>query len=273
MALAGVLGTIFVHALTLGSKTGPQVRTRAEERKLYREWLTIVALFLAAAAAFYQGYVMSKQADTLNGQLAEMKSASIQTDRIVQSYADFAAAAKASATAEEQSAATARAYLIMNQRANIILELASIKPLQAGHSVNSAITYTNKGRETAPFDGALNLKSWPITEWYNGEAEKYYISPSNKCHEITAIAGTAVAFPDVSYTINSDSVRDALPGNPGFAVDESIIRGDTVIGLFSCIAYRTIEVVHHSAQCYFYRAGVTPTLDKLNICEWGQMSD
>ncbi len=86
---------------------------RAEQWKIRREWLTIAGLFLAASAAIYQGVILSKQADALFAQLKEMKSAGVQTDKLVNSNADLAAAARAQALAQQQTALTAHDALVV----------------------------------------------------------------------------------------------------------------------------------------------------------------
>ena len=106
---------------------------RAEQWKIRREWLTIIGLFLAAGAAIYQGHVLSKQADTLNGQLFEMKNAEIKTNRLIQSNADLAAAAKAQSIAEQQSAVTAHEALVASQRARIAASNVSLNAMSPGN--------------------------------------------------------------------------------------------------------------------------------------------
>jgi len=271
--LAGVLGTIIVHALVSGPTTAAQERNRSEQWKLYREGLTIFALFLAALAALYQGSVMSKQADTLNSQLAEMKSAAVQTDKIIQSYADFATAAKVSATAEEQSAATARSSLIMNQRANIIFNSTSLKSPEIGRGIFATIAFTNRGRENASFDRKISFTRWIAADWNDGTAKGYYVSLADKCRAITDVSGSGVAYSEVPYAIDIDTMTDVPTGQSNIVVDDSVIKGDVVLAIYTCIAYRTFDAVHHSAQCVFYRAGLTSILNSLNVCEWGQLSD
>lgn len=69
-------------------------KERAEQWKVRREILTIVAVSIAAGASIFQGIVLYTQAGTLNGQLAEMRAAGIQADKLIQSNSDLAAAAK-----------------------------------------------------------------------------------------------------------------------------------------------------------------------------------
>jgi hypothetical protein len=267
LALAGTLGTIVVHALTSGPPAS------SDEWKIYREWLTIVVLLVTAGAAIYQGAVMADQARTMNRQLDEMKSASLQTDKIIQSYADFATASKATALAEQQNAETARSSLLMNQRANIIFNAARIKPLIVARGAALTIVITNQGKENASFDRITFPQLWASSAWSSGTSKAFYARLADECRSVMNISGSAIAFSGVRMAVEMDTFRDSPNASQRIVVDDNLIKGDSVLAIYTCISYRTLDTIHHSGECYFYRAGFTADLDTLTVCESGHVSD
>jgi hypothetical protein len=248
---------------------------RAEQWKIRREWLTIIGLFLAASAAFYQGYVLSKQAGTLNRQLLEMKSAEVQTDKLIQSNADLAAAAKAQAIAEQQTAATAHDTLVADLRARIAAGNVSLNPIQSGQAVIAAVTYSNVGKEFAPIDPIFRLKRWSKADWQNGNATRDAALFETSCLAIGQVRGANVAYPSNGFgsgyrnQVQSDDAALA----DRFVADDDLLKGDAVVGVYSCFPYRTLSEIHHTAACSFYMANKTPSVGSLNICDFGNAAD
>jgi hypothetical protein len=172
---------------------------RAEQWKIRREWLTIAGLFLAASAAIYQGVILSKQADALTAQLQEMKNAATQTNKLITSNADLAAAAKTQALAQQQSAATAHDALIVSQRARIAPGDASLDPLQSGQPVKAKLNYSNAGHEPAPLDISFLLKTWPTFAWSKGTATADILAYRDSCLASSIVQGQIVAYPTTGF--------------------------------------------------------------------------
>jgi hypothetical protein len=55
-------------------------------------------------------------------------------------------------------------------------------------------------------------------------------------------------------------------------VDWDVIYGRKYITIHGCAIYETFHQFHHSAFCYFFRAGVTP-ISELLICDRGNDAD
>jgi hypothetical protein len=258
-------------------RTDAEKDNRAEQRKILREWLTIFGLFLAAAAAIYQGVILSKQADTLNGQLIEMGRSAVQTDKLIQSNADLAAAAKAQAIAEQSIAATTHDNLIMSERARISSLAATLENIEAGQILKARVTYANFGREPAPTDYAGKMRKWPKSDWLNGNAITELKNITDECLGYTDVHGMLVAYPSSGpgngYAFAFDSGGDSKKDGSGFVADDSITKGDTVAVVTSCFVYKTVSEIHHTASCYYYLANKTPSVATPNICADGNAVD
>jgi hypothetical protein len=240
--------------------------------------------FAATAAAFYQIIILSqqagllsKQADALVGQLAEMKSAAEQTNKLITSNADLAAAAKAQAVALQQSALTAHDSFVMSQRARIASTNVSLEPLQSGQPAKGAAAYSNLGKEPASIDVEVNVRKWTKTEWSGTQATNWVASQTAYCMLKDNLHGSLVAYPTnglgSGYANSFDSSVNVAPGGEGFVVDDSIVNGDSAIAVTACYIYKTLSELHHTAACYFYLAHKTPSPSNLNICGTGNSFD
>ena len=200
-----------------------------------------------------------------------MRSAEVQTDKLIQSNADLAAAAKAQAIAEQQTASTAHDTLVADLRARIAAGNVSLSPIQSGQPVKATITYSNVGKEAAPIDPTFRLKRWTKADWENGNAAKEAASFEANFLAVAEVRGTGVAYPSsgfgsgYSYQVQSDDepfVADR------FVADDQVQKGDAVVEVDSCYRYRTLSETHHTAACAFYLANRTPNVDNLNICSF-----
>jgi hypothetical protein len=253
----------------------PEQQHRAEQWKIRREWLTIFGLFLAAGAAFYQGHVLSKQADTLNGQLLEMKNAGIQSDKLIQSNADLATAAKAQAIAEQQTAAAAHDTLSADVRARIAAGNVSLTPIQTGQPLKATLAYSNLGKEPAPIDVGVSWKRWTKADWANGGATTFAATFEASCLALRDVRGDSVAYPSVFGSGYSNIVQSDESGSAAnnFVGDDEMPKSDAIIALYSCYTYRTLSEIHHTVGCNFYLANSTPGVGTLNICRIGNAAD
>jgi hypothetical protein len=252
---------------------------RAEQWKIRREVATIVALFLAAGAAIYQGIVLSKQADLLVSQLKETKNAEAQTDKLINSNADLASAAKDQAIAEQRSAATAHDAFVAGMRARIASVSLGYDPFQVGQPVRATFTLDNVGHEPAPLDLTFSLKRWPTSEWSRGEANVDNTAYKDQCFTNNNVQGQITAYAlsgpgsVYTYTYVIKSNDDSTPENERFLVDDSMIKGDTVVAARGCMVYKTVNEVHHTAFCYYYLATRITNIANLSICPTGNVAD
>jgi len=272
------------YAPTFGTETAPNKENRngnehhrAEQSKILREWLTIGTLFVAGAAALYQDYVLSRQAALLEGQLGEMKSAGRQTDQLIKSNADLAAAAKAQAIASRESAKIAHDALQTGLRARIAAMNAVLENLQIGQPIKANISYSNIGHEGSPLDFIATMKTYLKEEWDKDLPLDEINSNLQHCMNIDSVKGRSMAYPSNSafgggYAFSLKSNSDVL-GDKKFVADDDLIKGNKIIVVSSCIVYKTLEEIHHTSACYYYLANETPSLQSLNICEAGNAAD
>ena len=271
---------------TVDEESGNSKKEQNPEQrwKIIREWLTIGGLFGAAAAACYQivilsqqASLLSKQANAMSGQLEEMKHSAIQTDKLISSNADLAAAAKAQALAEQQSAATAHDTLILSQRGQIASVNASLEALQNGQPAKAVVEYSNVGREPTPVDAKLKIKKWSKAEWSDPKSVQELYDNSARCMAIANVYGSMIANPSTGFGSDYkgivDSSIDQIQSGTNFLVDDEVLKGDAVITVTACYIYRTLSEIHHTSACYYYWASHTQTLSNLNICGIGNNVD
>jgi methyl-accepting chemotaxis protein len=91
---------------------------RREGHRIFREWLTIIGLFLAAAVAAFQwrelrntDHSIAEQAKIARDQLREMQSTGKQTDELIKATKQSADAARDAANAATRANATTRAQI------------------------------------------------------------------------------------------------------------------------------------------------------------------
>jgi hypothetical protein len=55
-------------------------------------------------------------------------------------------------------------------------------------------------------------------------------------------------------------------------IDWDVIYGKKYLTIHGCVIYETFGKFHHSAFCYWFRAGITP-INELPICDRGNAAD
>jgi hypothetical protein len=232
--------------------------------------LLTTGLFLVGIAS---AVIANRTVDVISGQLEEMKAGSEQTNKLIASNADLAAAARAQSLAEQESATTANASLLMNQRARIGSIAAKLEPLQIGQGARASISYFNVGHESAPIDPDMYLRKWSKDDWYTDKFRRILSKQAENCLAVYSINPTAVSDPSTPYTISADSNDEGAPIDSKFAIDDGVINGDSVIVVGICLSYKTMGEMHHTASCYYYLANKSPNVDTLSVCEAGNASD
>ena len=116
----------------------------------------------------------------------------------------------------------------------------------------------------------------PTTEWNNGIAKHEIIEFEQTCMKSELQAPTLVVYPIFGFTgsqfVNLDSGSKNIPEQQRVMASDNLLAGNEIFALKICFVYRTIEITHHSAGCFFYQANITPT-NSLFFCPVGQSAD
>lgn len=208
----------------------------------------------------------------VGGQLAEMKSTGVQTDSLIETNRKLVNAATEQASAAEISAKTAQDSLLASQRAWIGPSTAKIDgAIEIGKEVKAVVTIVNTGREPGK-----NL-FWDVI----GIA-------TDKTEDSDGVPGFIIRkYIEACFSTPSQYRRQVLfPSGGGFGgggftfttligadkIDDGIVSGTKTLIIQGCLAYDAFGKTHHTAFCFFYRAGETK-LDSLNICSGGTDAD
>jgi hypothetical protein len=246
-----------------------------EVRKERRERWTVIGLLLAAAFAFCQLMVMRSQ-------LGEMESSGKQADDLIKANVALAESAKKQAEAAASQAAAAvesvkiaRDNLLAAERAWIGPTAAAMNtPIQLNNPIKVTINYGNTGRQPAQAITLLGSKTYSIDDWNGGVIAAKDIDDFRKgCMNanVTLAPTMLVVYPTTgfqSYMMNLDSASKNNPENLRYVASDKLISGDEIFALTGCIVYKTVETVHHSAFCYYYRANITQP-NNLSFCSIG----
>ena len=139
------------------------------------------------------------------------------------------------------------------------------------------MAYSNVGKHPAPVDRGYRLKRWSKADWENGSAAKDAASFEFGCLAIGEVRGDNVAYPSngfgSGYGDQVQSDDEGVAASDRFVADDEVLKGDDVISVTSCYAYRTLSEIHHTAACLFYMANKTPNVGTLNICNFGNAAD
>jgi len=91
---------------------------------------------------------------------------------------------------------------------------------------------------------------------------------SNSCKRLEPKPGS-----DVAYSDQPDPYKLIFSNHLTGWVKDDVPTGGTAIVLQMCFAYKTMDEVHRTSFCYFYRAGVSPANKQMNICTAGNHAD
>lgn len=240
-----------------------QESERPYDRQLAQDadWTAIATVVIAIASLLSFGAAIL-QAWVFEGQLAEMRASSVQTDKLVTATANQADAA-------EIAAETARLSLIAASRAWVAPTDAKLNSAPvAGQDLGGAIVYQNMGREPAR-DGIHQIYTFAASqeEIATGAAVQTVSNNLTAClalptHEFGEIVypTTGFAAANVSFIVPKDNV------------DDELISGRKTLIVQGCFAYFTAEHVHHSGFCFYYNAPNSYP-EHLNFCPSGNYAD
>jgi cell division protein FtsB len=245
-----------------------------EEAAIVR-WTKILGVFqiVLAFGAIVSNVIAYGQLTVTRQQLAEIQSSSQQTEKLVNSNADLAAAAKTQAEAQAKSAETAQKALTLSQRALISVQMVSVQPIQEGSGPKISLMHMNSGREPAPLDTLPYFKIMSKDDFKTIKGATHILEMRRECMGILDVVGRNVAYPGISYTANWNTNDDFFDDSLKVVAGKGLINGDDVLIVTSCFPYRTMNEMHHVFACYFYNAKTTATPVSLNICEIGNDAD
>jgi uncharacterized protein YoxC len=212
------------------------------------------------------------QLETLRGQLDQLRESGRQTNILIETnkrLADSAnmqaQAAVAQAAVAAQAAETARNSMLGSQRAWVgPRNVKMTTEPKVGEELEFIVEYQNMGRE--PASGfAYDLD--PFASATDEEASKRIIPYMTKClntveRKIGQVVYATTGFSQ--YNLTAKAKKDFADGD--------MISGAKAIFLQGCFTYESIQSVHRTFFCYFYKAGRS-RIDSLNICNAGHYAD
>lgn len=100
---------------------------------------------------------------------------------------------------------------------------------------------------------------------FSADAYNDVVEADDICKGIGPAKGAAVFYPDAGTNELHVSIVPEW-------IDKTLITGDSGIFVEVCYAYQTVGETHHTAFCYFHRAGVS-TDQGFNLCMAGNHAD
>jgi hypothetical protein len=150
---------------------------------------------------------------------------------------------------------------------------ATLDPPQVHSPAKASIVYVNSGKEPAAIVQNAEFTVYSREEWNNLKAANDLIAYKEMCMKVPSVYPTTVAFPTTagsSYNITIISNADDMIRK--YIVSDDVIKGESILVVRGCMAYKTGNLVGHSPFCFFYdvKAPRSPTL---NICLAGWDAD
>jgi hypothetical protein len=176
---------------------------------------------------------------------------------------------KSSAQAAQSAADIAASALIASSRAWISPTGAGLdRPLKLHDIFEFFVQYSNPGKSPA-MDVHPIYTITPIeAARFDDNSFNSIIESTDICRGLEAVSGADVVYPEQpsGYSFHF-RVKDQN------WVTQDMIDGKVAIVIRMCFAYKTMNALHHTSFCYFYRAGVTDDFRKLNVCTAGNHAD
>jgi hypothetical protein len=251
-----------------------------DDKRAVREKLTIglliaTVIFTALADLIFYWTLKdshenaTQQLTKIDTQLGLMKSGSQQTDTQIAVNKDLASAAKDQATAAHESGNAVRENTILSGRAWIGPSIVTINPTPvAGTPVTISIGFQNSGRVPAT-DLGVFIDDFFVTadEDKNGVSRARLDKNVGDCKARVPVNGAQVVYPSaggVGQEMSSELDKSM--------VDEQFVSGGKILFVSGCFVYTTFNAPHHSAFCFYYRAGQTKP-PSLSLCIDGGYAD
>jgi hypothetical protein len=153
---------------------------------------------------------------------------------------------------------------------------ANITPLSLNKPLRAAVIYGNTGRQPAITNSGLGVKIYSSEEWTNGKAVEDIMKFKDSCMSVKAVArGGHMVYPTTgftSFTIGYDANLNDIKEGEKIVATDKLISGDDIVAFRGCFAYLSIEIVRHTAFCFYFRGNFTDP-SHLNFCAVGQEAD
>jgi hypothetical protein len=206
------------------------------------------------------------------GQLDEMRKASEQTEKLIGTNSGLAEAAKQQAQAADKQANAAIDAVRASREAMIASERAWVGPANAkadGPPITTkpldvVVEYKNTGREpalNAVYDLQHKIGRLDDPDLLN-EMSKFI----EQCKMMWHPNQAQVIYPMTNNEYNLSHQIDASE------INDDVVSGENVILVYGCFSYETIQTIHRSWYCYYFKSGVTKP-QNWNICATGNGAD
>ena len=233
--------------------------------------LTALATIAIAALTYFVAVYANGQLKVLSDQLTEMRGTGLQTDKIIETNNKLAEAAVKQADASIEAAKTARESMIANQRAWIGPRNArSDNVPEVGKELSIFLDYQNTGREPA-IETVYDVEAFVSSEEddksgaLGGKVNAFL----DKCKIMWRPAPAQVIFPNIGGLGSSYALKKTLRAED---IDQEIVDGHKFIILTGCFVYKTVNSIHRSSFCYYFKAKqMLP--GNWNICTVGNDAD
>lgn len=146
-------------------------------------------------------------------------------------------------------------------------------PLKRPEPISVGIWYDNVGKLPAlDLHEHYTFYSSPNADMDSGAAMSK-VAAAEICKGIEPSTDAEVVYPNSGGVKMTISVKPVNPqtGKPT-PLYEGFMSGNHSLIVHICIAYKTLDHIHHSQFCYFYRPGLTEGTD-LNRCDKGNRAD
>jgi hypothetical protein len=235
--------------------------------------------------------IMQAQAKAMQHQVEAMKTASAQTERAITATDRLAEEASKSAieshrladsatkSAEDSrrladaaivSAQTGFAQLEELRKASrawvVVGPVRMDGPPIIGREKEVTIFYDNAGKEPAQSYAEHTEAFTAFDDKQNGMTLPRIQESVSKCLRTQPPAVGGVV--PVEHGTSHNLIIRVIAG----LLDRDVVDGDKVLFVYGCMVYRTIDIVRHTAFCYYYQ-GRTAALPDLNLCGAGNYAD
>jgi hypothetical protein len=202
----------------------------------------------------------------VGGQLSEMRSGSSQTDKLIQSNADLAAAAKTQAkTASDAFIANGRAWI--GPSGALVADISSI-----GKYIRVEIYFSNSGHEPSSNLTVAKLHITTRDQWEHGAAVNQMLFDYQQCFQNKSYSKSSVAFPGAIYTFTVDG-NSTVPDENKIKITQELINGDSIFYVDACFTYFTLGTVKHSSSCFYYDKNAGTSASGLGFCSEGNHAE
>lgn len=138
------------------------------------------------------------------------------------------------------------------------------EPVRLGQPIRLEVAYTNAGK--APAQDAMGRYQIEVVSGasFDNRSVESSIEADQVCRQAGTNSGAGVIYPSATRQFDF-TFRD-----PRYA--DRLNAADNALVFEMCISYKTLNAVHHSAFCYFYRPKRQSVLE-MELCQAGQHAD